>query len=188
MYQIPDDGRHGRLDALAAVITNRLTFHLQEGLAISKIREGSVHSMKSIIAIVAILVAVGVGYAMWPAASHTPADTAAASLEAGVLEDVLVPETLSQNAQIGQLGYDAKCSACHGANAAGQDGVAPPLVHIIYEPSHHGDEAFQRAATMGVRGHHWPFGDMPAVEGVTRGDVTMIIAYIRELQRANGIN
>jgi len=41
---------------------------------------------------------------------------------------------------------------------------------------------------MGVRGHHWPFGDMPPVEGVTRGDVTMIIAYIRELQRANGIN
>ena len=59
---------------------------------------------------------------------------------------------------------------------------------MIYEPSHHGDEAFQRAAAVGVRGHHWPFGDMPPVEGVTRGDVTMIIAYIRELQRANGIN
>jgi len=81
-----------------------------------------------------------------------------------------------------------KCAACHGANAAGQDGVAPPLVHVIYEPSHHGDEAFQRAAELGVRGHHWPFGNMPPVEGVTRADVTMITAYIRELQRANGIN
>jgi mono/diheme cytochrome c family protein len=109
-------------------------------------------------------------------------------MENGVLANVLVPETLSQNAQIGQLGYEAKCAACHGANAAGQDGVAPPLVHMIYEPSHHGDEAFQRAAELGVRGHHWPFGDMPPIEGVTRGDVTMIIAYIRELQRANGIN
>ena len=59
---------------------------------------------------------------------------------------------LSQNAQIGQLGFEAKCAACHGLNAAGQDGVAPPLVHIIYEPSHHGDEAFQRAASLGVRG------------------------------------
>jgi len=29
---------------------------------------------------------------------------------------------------------------------------------------------------------------MPAVEGLTRGDIKMIIAYIRELQRANGIN
>jgi len=144
--------------------------------------------MKSTIAIAAILVAGGVGYAMWPAAPQTADSDTATTMEDGVLADVLLPESLSQNAQIGQLGFEAKCAACHGLNAAGQDGVAPPLVHIIYEPSHHGDEAFQRAAAMGVRGHHWPFGDMPAVEGVTRGDVTMIIAYIRELQRANGIN
>ena len=85
-------------------------------------------------------------------------------------------------------GGNAKCAACHGVNAAGKDGVAPPLVHKIYEPSHHGDESFQRAAALGVRAHHWPFGNMPAVEGVTRGDVKMITAYIRELQRANGIN
>jgi mono/diheme cytochrome c family protein len=144
--------------------------------------------MKSIIAIAAILVAGGVGYAMWPAAPQTAASDANDSMKNGVLANVLLPETLSQDAQIGQLGFEARCAACHGVNAAGQDGVAPPPVHIIYEPSHHGDEAFQRAAAMGVRGHHWPFGDMPPVEGVTRGDVTMIIAYIRELQRANGIN
>lgn len=144
--------------------------------------------MKSTIAIAAILVAGGVGYAMWSAAPQTADSDTATSMEDGVLADVLLPESLSQNAQIGQLGFEARCAACHGLNAAGQDGVAPPLVHIIYEPSHHGDEAFQRAAAMGVRGHHWPFGDMPPVEGVTRGDVTMIIAYIRELQRANGIN
>lgn len=144
--------------------------------------------MKSTIAIAAILVAGGVGYAMWPTVPHTTTTDAAIVMEDGVLANVLLPDTLSQNAQIGQLAYEAKCAACHGVNAAGQDGVAPPLVHVIYEPSHHGDEAFQRAAAVGVRGHHWPFGDMPPVEGVTRGDVTMIIAYIRELQRANGIN
>ncbi|MCK0097285.1 cytochrome c [Yoonia sp. F2084L] len=144
--------------------------------------------MKSTIAIAAILVAGGVGYAMWPAPPQTTTTDTAINTENGVLANVLLPETLSQNAQIGQLAFEAKCAACHGLNAAGQDGVAPPLVHVIYEPSHHGDEAFQRAAAMGVRGHHWPFGDMPPVEGITRGDVTMIIAYIRELQRANGIN
>jgi mono/diheme cytochrome c family protein len=144
--------------------------------------------MKSIIVIAAILVAGSVGYAIWPAPPQTTTTDTANNTENGVLANVLLPETLSQNAQIGQLGFEAKCAACHGVNAAGQDGVAPPLVHIIYEPSHHGDEAFQRAAAMGVRGHHWPFGDMPPVEGVTRGDVTMIIAYIRELQRANGIH
>ena len=94
----------------------------------------------------------------------------------------------SGDALVGEEIFADQCAACHGANAAGQDGVAPPLVHIIYEPSHHGDEAFQRAAELGVRGHHWPFGNMSPIEGVTRGDVTMIIAYIRELQRANGIN
>ena len=101
---------------------------------------------------------------------------------------VVVPETFSDNARIGQVAFEAKCAACHGANAAGQDGVAPPLVHKIYEPSHHGDAAFLLAARNGVRAHHWRFGDMPPVEGVTDGDVKMIIAYVRELQRANGIN
>lgn len=144
--------------------------------------------MRSIIAVAAILLAGGLGYALWPSTSQTPQSDALSSLEGGALADVLVPETLSQNAQIGQRGYEAKCAACHGVNAAGQDGVAPPLVHIIYEPSHHGDESFQRAATQGVQGHHWPFGNMPPVEGITQSDVTMIIAYVRELQRANGIN
>lgn len=144
--------------------------------------------MKSTIAIAAVLVAGGLSYAMWPTASQAPATDLAARLDVGVLADVLLPETLSQNAQIGQLGFEAKCAACHGLNAAGQDGVAPPLVHIIYEPGHHGDESFQRAVAMGIQAHHWPFGDMPPVEGLIQGDVTMIIAYIRELQRANGIN
>lgn len=101
---------------------------------------------------------------------------------------ITLPETLSANAEFGKRAFDAKCADCHGANAAGQDGVAPPLVHKIYEPSHHGDAAFLLAAKNGVRAHHWRFGSMPAVEGVTDGDVKMIVAYVRELQRANGIN
>ncbi len=102
--------------------------------------------------------------------------------------EINVPKALSVNAQVGKVAFEAKCAACHGANAVGQTDVAPPLVHKIYEPSHHADEAFQRAVSLGVRQHHWPFGIMPPVEGLTRGDVTLIIAYVRELQRANGIN
>ncbi|MBV1864502.1 MAG: cytochrome c, partial [Rhodobacteraceae bacterium] len=75
-----------------------------------------------------------------------------------------------------------------GDNAGGRDGLAPPLVHKIYEPSHHGDMSFLLAAQNGVRAHHWPFGNMPPVAGVTRGDVVGIVSYIRELQRENGIN
>ena len=100
---------------------------------------------------------------------------------------VNVPATLSARAQLGRKTYDANCASCHGRNAAGQNGVAPPLVHVIYEPGHHGDESFQRAVAWGVRAHHWPFGDMPPVEGLTRRDVAAVVTYVRELQRANGI-
>ncbi len=106
----------------------------------------------------------------------------------GPMVQVALPDALSTNAEIGKVAFEAKCAACHGANATGQDGVAPPLVHRIYEPSHHGDAAFLLAAKNGVRAHHWRFGNMPPVEGVTDGDVKMIVAYVRELQRANGIN
>ncbi len=100
---------------------------------------------------------------------------------------VNLPGALSAQAQLGQEAYEANCASCHGRNAAGQEGIAPPLVHIIYESAHHGDESFQRAVARGVRAHHWPFGDMPPVEGLSREDVALIIAYVRELQRANGI-
>ena len=144
--------------------------------------------MKSIISLAAILAVGGLGYTLWPRTTNVTEAVSAPNLDNLALVEVVLPQTLSENAQIGKIGFEAKCAACHGINAAGQDGVAPPLVHIIYEPSHHGDDSFQRAAAQGVRGHHWPFGDMPQVEGVTPADVTMIVAYIRELQQANGIN
>ena len=144
--------------------------------------------MKSTIAIATVLVAGVIGYAMWPTTVQTTGTSTTTSLVGDALATVTLPETLSQNAQIGKIGFEAKCAACHGVNGSGQAGVAPPLVHIIYETGHHGDESFQRAAALGVRAHHWSFGDMPAVDGVTPADVTMITTYIRELQRANGIN
>ena len=100
---------------------------------------------------------------------------------------VEIPNEFSELAQIGKVNYQNNCADCHGENAVGQQGVAPPLVHKIYEPSHHGDESFQIAVAMGVRSHHWKFGIMPAIENLPRSDVTAIVAYVRELQRANGI-
>ena len=70
----------------------------------------------------------------------------AISMEGRLLANVILPKTLSQNVQIGNLGVEAKCAACHSINAAGQDGVAPPLVHKVYGSSHHRDESFQRAS------------------------------------------
>lgn len=104
------------------------------------------------------------------------------------LAHVNLPASLTENAQAGRAVFAENCAACHGTNADGRDGLAPPLVHIIYEPNHHGDESFQRAVALGVRQHHWPFGNMPAVQGLNRKDVESIIAYVRELQVTNGIN
>jgi mono/diheme cytochrome c family protein len=88
--------------------------------------------------------------------------------------------------QAGEAKFNANCSACHGPQASGTN-QGPPLVHKIYEPNHHGDAAFQRAAANGVKAHHWQFGDMPKIDAVTPADVDQIIAYIRWLQRQAGI-
>lgn len=107
--------------------------------------------------------------------------------EGAPIVSVTLPEAFSPQAQMGKRAFDAVCASCHGENAAGRVGMGPPFVHPIYQPGHHGDMAFQMAVAQGVRAHHWPFGDMPPQAGLTRGDVRNIVAYIRELQRANGI-
>jgi mono/diheme cytochrome c family protein len=144
--------------------------------------------MRQTIAVVSIILVAGLAYAIWPVGVKSVQDTPDTPVAGGAMADVAFPDTLTQNAQIGKRAFEANCASCHGTNAAGREGVAPPLVHKIYEPSHHADESFQRAVGFGVRAHHWPLGDMPAVEGLIRGDVTLITNHIRELQRANGIN
>ncbi len=119
--------------------------------------------------------------------SMTPPDLSEIE-DGGLIAKVSVPADFSQNAVIGNRIYEAKCAECHGENAAGQKGIAPPLVHKIYEPSHHSDMAFIAAAKNGVRAHHWDFGNMPQIAGITDGEVKLVAVYIRELQRENGIN
>lgn len=103
-------------------------------------------------------------------------------------EDVaLIIPDLTHKQETGRTVFDANCAVCHGPNASGSD-QGPPLVHRIYEPSHHGDMAFLLAARQGVRAHHWRFGNMPAIDSVSEDEVVLVTAYIRALQRANGIN
>ncbi|SNZ20029.1 c-type cytochrome [Cohaesibacter gelatinilyticus] len=82
--------------------------------------------------------------------------------------------------------YNGACIQCHGIEARGSS-FGPPLVHEIYRPSHHSDQAFALAALQGVTAHHWDYGDMPAIEGISQTDLAMITAYIRYLQRKAGI-
>jgi mono/diheme cytochrome c family protein len=124
----------------------------------------------------------------WVVLIREPAQITTAPEETGeALVAVTLPAGFTNTEKMGAQAFEAKCAACHGVNAAGRDGMGPPLVHVIYEPNHHGDQAFHLAAMNGVRGHHWPFGNMPAVKGLTTSDVDAIVAYVRALQRANGI-
>jgi len=98
---------------------------------------------------------------------------------------VKVP-SFSSEARAGEIVFNENCAACHGINASGTSS-GPPLVHNVYNPGHHDDASFYRAAKQGVPRHHWPFGDMPKQPQVTPNEVASIISYVRELQVANGI-
>lgn len=142
--------------------------------------------MKTGYVIAGALVAAGVtSFLAW---GQKADDAGAAPPPGKALVAVAVPDDLSPEAAMGQTAFDAICAECHGQNAAGHDGSGPPLIHKIYEPSHHGDMAFFLAVERGVRSHHWRFGDMPPVQGLTRADVASIVAYVREVQQFNGIN
>jgi mono/diheme cytochrome c family protein len=86
----------------------------------------------------------------------------------------------------GEQKFNANCSTCHGIGGVGTT-QGPPFLHKVYEPNHHGDAAFQRAAANGVRAHHWQFGDMPKIDAVKPEDVDKIVKYIRWLQKQAGI-
>jgi mono/diheme cytochrome c family protein len=111
-----------------------------------------------------------------PAAAASPGETVA----------VTVPP-LSPEALAGQGGYRQHCGECHGPNGGGS-GKGPPLVHRIYEPRHHADFSFLRAIRDGARAHHWRFGDMPAQPAIDEASARAIIRFVREVQRANGID
>lgn len=117
----------------------------------------------------------------------TPQDAVSPQIAGAAMVAVTVPD-LTDTEKLGEAAFNAKCAACHGKDAAGQNGVAPPLVHAYYRAGHHGDMAFMLAAQNGVTAHHWRFGNMPPVTGLTDGDMKNIIAYVRAVQQANGIN
>lgn len=109
--------------------------------------------------------------------AHDAASTAVVEVVAG---------EHSETGLAGKKLFAANCTQCHGENAMGTN-QGPPLVHAIYEPGHHGNASFVIAVARGVRAHHWDFGNMPAVEGLSIDEINQVICYVRELQLANDI-
>lgn len=93
-------------------------------------------------------------------------------------ETIEVPFKLAR----GQMLYEKYCASCHGLQLDGSD-KGPPLVHDFYKPSHHGDKSFYRAVLQGTRQHHWNFGDMKPVEGMTPKKMDSLLPYVRYYQQ-----
>lgn len=110
----------------------------------------------------------------------------AVSVAAQTLQAPAPSAGLMPNPALGKRLYEKNCALCHGVELRGTD-KGPPFLHRVYEPSHHGDVSFQTAVKHGTRAHHWKFGDMKPVAGVTPDEVAHITAYVRKQQRSVGI-
>lgn len=140
-------------------------------------------SLKSVWTRIVAVALVLVGFGYWWMNSRNEQSVG----EGNPIVTVKIP-ALNEAEKAGAEIFVQSCAACHGENAAGVQGSGPPLVHKIYEPSHHADGAIYLAVRNGVRSHHWPFGNMAPVDGLSDADVAKIIGFVRAMQRANGIS
>lgn len=101
------------------------------------------------------------------------------------LEGVDVAEQDAELVELGEPLYQQHCAQCHGADLRGTD-LGPSHLSIVYEPNHHGDAAFLAAVSRGSPAHHWDFGAMPPIPGLSQEDVAAITAFVRERQRIEG--
>ena len=87
---------------------------------------------------------------------------------------------------VGPSLYAQACASCHGADLAGTTS-GPPFLDAIYRAGHHSDASFLLAVRRGARSHHWEFGNMPLIEGLSDEQVAAIVEFVREGQAAAGI-
>ena len=108
-----------------------------------------------------------------PAATPTPPPAAS---PAATAVPILDGETL----------FRQTCAVCHGIDLQGTN-QGPPFLDRLYHPNHHSDAAFRLAVQRGVIAHHWPFGNMPKIEGLSDDQVEAIITYVRGQQQQAGL-
>jgi len=129
----------------------------------------------AVVVVILLLIALGGG----GSSSSAPRDpmTGKTEFDIPVQDPTLVAE--------GEVLYQSSCSVCHGSDLRGT-AIGPSHLSVIYNPDHHGDGSFAAAVVTGVSAHHWNFGDMPPVVGITEADFNRIMAFIRENQRVEG--
>lgn len=107
-----------------------------------------------------------------------------AACSTGVTVDTRVA-TGGALAETGEQLYEARCAECHGSDLRGTD-RGPSHLSQVYQESHHADASFALAILRGTPQHHWRFGPMPPIPGLSDDDIDAIIAYVRTEQEQQG--
>ncbi len=83
--------------------------------------------------------------------------------------------------ELGAGVYAASCASCHGEDLRGTD-KGPSHLSIVYQAGHHPDPSFESAIQNGTPRHHWNFGDMPPVPGLSEQEIAAVITFVRSEQ------
>ena len=116
---------------------------------------------------------------------HLGLSVALVGLAGACASDGAATSTALASSSDGATIYAASCASCHGVDLGGTD-KGPSHLSIVYEPNHHSDDSFRGAIANGAAQHHWNFGDMPAVTGLSDSDVDAVIAFVRAEQERQG--
>lgn len=98
----------------------------------------------------------------------------------------IIPE-LSASAQHGREVINVRCVECHGVDGTGGSRKGPPFLHPMYRDEIFPDFVFKRSLLEGKREKNWRFGPMPAMPDLSDEDIAGIIAFVREVQTATGV-
>jgi mono/diheme cytochrome c family protein len=102
-------------------------------------------------------------------------------------DDPKATSTAGSRLELGAEVYAESCASCHGADLRGTE-KGPSQLSIVYEPNHHTDDSYRNAIANGAPQHHWNFGDMEPVEGLSDDDVEAVIAFVRAEQQRQGFD
>jgi mono/diheme cytochrome c family protein len=108
-----------------------------------------------------------------------------AACGSSAVEGLVIPIQDPELVAAGEALYFATCAECHGGDLRGTD-LGPSHLSIVYAPNHHTDFAFVQAIKFGSQQHHWPYGPMEPIPGLSDEQIAAIIAFVRENQRVEG--
>jgi mono/diheme cytochrome c family protein len=82
--------------------------------------------------------------------------------------------------------YEARCASCHGGDLGG-GALGPSLRSELYGPDRFEDDRIRASISKGVEQVNWEFGPMPMVSGLSAAEVDAVVAHVREVQAAEGL-